>query len=566
MRRRSQLGWSSGSSGAIYGGGGTGAKRPLVLVAIVVVAFVAVFLLITRACNTASCDKPYCASDRSIAVPEGYERVTSIFEYKSKETVPAGNNVNVLLPLTKPTTDGRNLSFYSYDEVSKSWSPVTSALLDPSGKQVSATLSTTPPVLTVLKRLLPAGHVVAYLPHDGVLHPDAIGRVTIVHTRDFKPAADGAITGTVTTARNDQGPSDRAAVAFYPSIWADSTDKAAIPIVTTILSSSSNRSTHVQQIMRLVTEGNLAGIDIAYLDLPPATRASFTLFVTELAQQLHGQNKTLTLTLPAPQKTPERIDDGAYDWAELGKAADILQMTPYRDQGTYRMVMPEILQFITNSVQANKVVLTVTPFATEKTTDGLFAIPLTTAMTTATKMGVTSGALITNSTVEIAATNLNENENLSGLRWAPEAACVAFTYRQNGARTVWIENFFSIGFKLEFIPRFKLGGVAVEDARQATELGNIWPALVPFITSGQPVLLQPNPEDLRLQWKASKGAVEGGTKGVVKWATPAEAGPYTITLTVSDGVAQFQNEIPVSVQPKTAPGTPSATVTATAGR
>jgi hypothetical protein len=129
---------------------------------------------------------------------------------------------------------------------------------------------------------------------------------------------------------------------------------------------------------------------------------------------------------------------------------------------------------------------------------------------------------------------------------------------------VWIENFFSVGFKLEFINRFKLGGVGVEDASDNLYLGNIWPALLPFISGGQPILVQPNPKDLQPQWKASKGSIEDTTRGSVKWLTPAEPGNYTINLTLSDGISLFESEIAVDVQGKDrtpVPGSPSASPT-----
>lgn len=561
MRRNSQLPWNSQRSGAIYGGGGRGNGRLFVLAAIVVGVVVVGWFVYRSAFGTEECTKPYCATGKSITIPEGYERVTAIFEYRGKQAVPAGSDVKVSLPLSKPTTDGRNLSFYGYDPDSKSWSPITPALLDPQGRQVQATLASTPAVLAVLKRLLPAGHVIAYVGHNARMHQDAVGRVTILHTRDFKPTTDGTLAGELTTVRNDPAPGDRAPVAWYPTVSVDATDKASIPVMTAILSSSASRTNHVQQIVKKVVDSQLAGIDIAYFDLRVEDRTAFTLFVTELANGLHAQNKVLTLLLPAPQKSPERVDEGAYDWAELGKAADILQIAPYRDQGTYRLVMPEILQYLTKIVEPSKLVLTVSPYATEKSAEGAFQpMPLTQAMTIATKMGA-RGTLTTSAVVAIAGTNIDqETENLSGVRWSPEAACVAFTYKSNGARTVWIENFFSIGFKLEFIPRFKLGGVAVEDASGEIALGNIWPALIPFITSGQPVLLQPNPKDLAPVWdSAGKGTLEGGQRGVVKWSTPAEPGNYVISLTLSDGVAQFRNEIPVTVQAKAATGTPGPT-------
>ena len=97
----------------------------------------------------------------------------------------------------------------------------------------------------------------------------------------------------------------------------------------------------------------------------------------------------------------------------------------------------------------------------------------------------------------------------------------------------------------------------MEDASDDIYLGNIWTALVPYISSGQPILLQPNPQDLQPKWSTSKGTFEDSRKGYITWSTPAEAATYTITLTLSDGVALFQSELPANVQARDA-GTPVA--------
>jgi len=549
---RRQRSVASNSGGFL--GGGHGYRRLLALGAVAVGILLAGVFLVSSLFGGDSCDSVYCATSKSPALPEGYELVSKVYEFNAAQTaVPPGTEARVLLPLRAPTADGRNLAFYRYVEETGAWEPLGAALLEPGGEAVSATFPEPPPVVAVLRRLLPAGHVVAYLPPNTALHPEAEGRVTVVHSFDFAPGSDGSIVGELSAI-----PGANTAFAFYPVISASAANRGTVPIVSNILADRQNRSRHVQEIVRLVAERQLAGIDIAYLDLPPDQRTSFSLFISELGQALRANGKVLTLTLPSPIKVQDRIDEGAYDWQELGKSADILQIWPYRDQSTYRRDMPAIIEYLLGRVEPSKLVLTVTPYATEKTLNGLSTMTVADAMSIATRLDVQSGSdqkIETGSNVLIVATNIDKDENLSGILWDPRTASVGFTYKADGPRTVWIENFFSIGFKLEYIYRYKLGGVAVEDASDNVYLGNIWNALVPFIASGQPVLMQPNPADLVPFWKPpEKGSYDGGERagqrGSVRWATPSEPGTYTISLRLSDGVNLFENEITVTVQPR----------------
>lgn len=568
MNRRSsgsRLPWGGSSSGGLYGGSArSGPGRPLLLGGILLGLAVLAFLAYSRLCGGGGCNTDYCASGQKLATPEGYEFVSKVFELNpKKDPAPGDANALVQLPLKNPTTDQRSLSFYQYVEATKTWETLAPAILDPQGKMATATLQETPAIIAVMRRLLPSGHVAAYLPHNAPLHRDAAGKVTMVHTFDFTPQADGAITGELSSITSD------GSFAFYPVISVKAGDKGAIPAVVSILGDAVTRSNHVLKIVNLVNEKKLGGINIAYMDLPADQRTAYTLFISELSQQLHSQNKLLTLTVPSPIVVQGRIDEGAYDWVELGKAADVLAIAPLRDQSTYRTDMARVLEHLTGLVKPSKLLLTVTPYATVKTVDGIETLRLADAMARAARMSIGAGSdeqIVAGSVVEIVGTNIDREENLSGIVWQAETATVAFTYKSGTPRTVWIENFFSVGFKLELVPRFKLGGVAVENASDDVYLGNIWAALVPFISSGQPILMQPNPADLLPRWTVSKGTIEGGEragqKGRIKWSTPAEPGTYTIKLTLSDGSYYFENEVAVTVQPREA-RTPAATVTAT---
>lgn len=548
-RRGGQLPWGTRGSRSVYDTGHQTPVGRLLVLGAIVLGVVLLGAYVVMNAFGGSCSDEYCPADEDLAPPEGYERVTKVYAYNEDHgPLPEGQPLQIALPLTERTPGGTNLNFFRYVPEGDRWEPLGAAAVDVEGKTASATLPSAPRYVAVLRRLSEAGHVVAYLP-PGVttLHPDAVGKVTILHTRDYAPSSDGTIQGSRSDINPGQG------VEWYPSIWADGSTQGMIPIVSTILATPESRSKHVQDIVRVANEGAFEGIDIAYLDLPPTERTNFTLFVAELAGELHKQNKKLSLTLPVPQKTPAQIDEGAYDWEQLGKSADILQIAPFREQGKFRQVMPEILQYLTERVDPKKLVLTVSPYAVETSADGIQVMTLADAMAIATRMSLVVGnenRVETNSNVQVVGVNIDRNENLTGVSWSTDAASVFFTYKQGSGRTVYIENFFSLGFKLELIPRFGLGGVAVEDASGNEYLGNIWTALNPFIATGQPVLMQPNADDLAPKWFVSDGSSEGGNQGVIRWATPSEPGTYTVRLTLSDGVALFQNEMQVQVQAK----------------
>ncbi len=516
----------------------------VLLLAGIVLGLVVVSAFILGVIGGGSCQEQYCPTEADAPLPSGYAQVSDVFELRQPPPeLPEGAEYELEIALRSPTSDPRNLVLFALDE-DGTWRPLGNAVLSGEGSRARATVSELPKTVVVLRRISPAGHLIAYLPHGAGLHPAAAERATIVHTVDFRPAADGTVEGTPTSLP----PLENA--AWIPTIRASATDTGTLANVDAILVSPESRSTHVNAILQLVRDLDAEGIDIAYLDLRPDLRASFALFVLELSQALHKDGKLLTLTLPPPvQLADGSMDEGAYDWRALGEAADVLQLTPFRDQRLYRLQMPDILEYLKTLVPAEKLVLTVTPYATEAADGELRTLRLADAMriAAAIQQPDAEGPIEPNQNVEIVAPNIDRNEGLSGVVWDPNTATVSFSYRQNGNRTVWIENVFSVSFKLELVSQHRLGGVAVEDASADPLLGDIWPAIASFADTGQPQLRQPNGEELVPRWSASGGTIEGGQRGRATWTAPPQPGSYTITLQLSDGVYRFENSVSVSV-------------------
>ncbi|HET7738690.1 MAG TPA: glycosyl hydrolase family 18 protein [Tepidiformaceae bacterium] len=514
-----------------------------------VLGLVVLGFFVYRMFFTGGCSDLYCEADDEIAAPGGFEFATALYE-RTGEPPAEGSAVYLEVPLASEEGDNRSLAFFGYDSSTASWQALTAASEVADTTDVSGTLATTPQYIAVLRRLSKAGQVVAYLDAGATLHGDAAGRITILHTRDFTPLGDGNLAGIATTVTRDPS------FEFVPSISANAAN--GLPVVTSLLGSGTQRSAHVRAIVATADAAQLDGVDIAYLDLPADQRASFTLFVIELAQALHGKGKILTLTLPAPAKSAQGYNEGAYDWAELAKHADLVQLLPYPDPGSFRLDVPGLFEYLTSRVDPARLVMTVTPLATEKAPDGtLRAMTIVEAMTIASRLQIDATALEVNNNYSVVGVNIDKAARRSGVSWSPETATVFFTYDDGGGRTVYIENVFSVGFKLEYIPRFELGGVAIQDASGNPYLGNIWPALIPFIETGTPSLAQPNPADLAPVWDKTGGTLDANTRGTARWTAPAQPGTYSIFLILSDGVALFQNELTVTVQPRQQPGTSS---------
>ncbi|MBN9493682.1 hypothetical protein J0H33_10105 [bacterium] len=553
-RRQGPRGWDDGLRGRRRRSGG----QVAVLIGVGLAVVIVLWLIISKACaGGGGCDKYYCVSGQHFEAPQGYSFASDIFEYnKSKGAPPQGQAPSVQLPLKDAKPDARNLSFFQYDSASHVWEPLAPANVAPGSSVAQGVLNPMPAIIAVLQRTSPGGAVVAYLPHNGTLAPDAVGKITILHTLDFTPAADGSVSGQLSNVTPD------GSFQWMPVVSAGNSIPGTVQTVQTVLASAASRTQQVQAIVTAVQDSKLAGVDIAYQDLTVNERSSFTLFIQELAEKLHNAHKQLTLTVPPPVVTANRVDEGAYDWAALGQAADLIELAPYRDQGTYRQAMPQILQYIGTKVHpSSKVVLTVSPYASEKSDAGITTLTIAQAMAIASQIQVNVSPgqpVLSGRKVIVSGVNIDKSDGRSGIVWQPETACVAFTYEQEGGRTVWIENFYSIGFKLAYIGQYQLGGVAVDDASNNELLGNIWTAIVPYISSGEPILRQPNPKDLQPTWDVSNGQWQDTLKGEISWSTPAQPGAYTIKLTLSDGIAKFQNQVSVDVIASNATATTTA--------
>jgi hypothetical protein len=468
--------------------------------------------------------------------PAGWEILSRLYELKTGE-VEGGAALTVDLD-TRPADD-RNLALYTYED--GQWRRLAPATLVSDGTAAQGEVSSLPQNVAVLRRTTPGVQVAGWLPLDAEMDPEAARTLTVLHPLDFVPAADGILLGTGRPRPEDS------ALRVLPTVRALGPPESEA--VDTVLASPELRQAHIDDILRVVGEGAYDGIDIDYRAVSPTRGADFTQFVVDLADALHREGRSLTLTLPLPVQQAAGWDTGPYDWQALGQAVDAIELVPEPDQSLYYQRMEDALGFLTQQVDRSKLVLVMSPFSHEKGGEGIKALLLSQALGLAsTLVARTEGDIRPQDQVTIVGPNIYQEEGASGLFWDDEALAVSFSYPgEGGARTVWIENGFSVAFKLDLVRRFQLGGVAVEDVSLAAAGPNIWAPIEELADSGNVTLVKPNGPLLKPYWEASEGTLDGGAQGAVVWTAPAP-GTYEVTLVVSDGVVRVGQRLSLEVK------------------
>jgi spore germination protein YaaH len=479
-------------------------------------------------------------------LPPGLAAASQYIEFETNEAIP----VTIALPLTVDVSGDAILGFYSH--LDGRWQRIAESQVMPSQEFASqgclgsstttgsglvscGDFSAVPRNLAVLQVLAQTYTVAASLPAGATLHSDA--RPNIVSPRDFSPASDGSVVGSATTVDTS------GSVQLMPTIVGSSTDTAAV--VDDILADESLRSLHVQQIVTLVEDGGFDGVDLEYSAVDAALGSQFTAFVSALADALGQSGHRLSLTLPPPGD-----QRSAYDWKRLGELVDYIKVLPFADPVAYWDNMPDGIAALTQDVAPQKILLVVNPFSIE-TGDVARAIGYQNAMLLASRAVVREpdnpDDIVSGATVRLVAESLDEAEGASPMAWDDRAAAVAFSIGGTDRRRIYIENSYSVGFKLELVQAYGLGGVAVSDASAQSDVANVWGRVNELVITSTVSLRRPSETMLVPIWQAPGGGDLGAGAGTsATWIAPS-AGTYALVLVVSDGDRRFGQEISVVV-------------------
>lgn len=138
---------------------------------------------------------------------------------------------------------------------------------------------------------------------------------------------------TLSKKNNAENPTWRAAMTgtrIIPTVQNTTSNGFDGTATQTMLASATSREAHAQAITQLVINQVYDGIDIDYENVPTASRAQFTAFLTTLGSKLHAIGKKLSVSVYAKASDAENwTGAGAEDWPAIGGVADSVKIMAY---------------------------------------------------------------------------------------------------------------------------------------------------------------------------------------------------------------------------------------------
>ena len=311
----------------------------------------------------------FCA----VSLPADYTLGSQVFSLAQQGTPPGHFTVSVTA-LSGAGTDAGALQLFVWDASAARWEFVTGGA-DDTGT-ITADLTYLPRCVTILRESDTARRLGLSLgPADQV--PDSL---TATQGRIFPGSLRPTVTGALQVVL-PPGVQTRSGYAVLPLIQ-NFDDPAVIDhsTVEQILMTPTLRSEHARQIAAFALSDAYTGVAVDYRAVVPDLRDSYTAFITELADLLRGENRTLTVMVPVPQldAVGAVIDTGGYDWHALGLAADEIVITAPLDPRAFvsGALVDQVLGWATTVVARNKLTLGLSASSVEEQNDTLVPVSL----------------------------------------------------------------------------------------------------------------------------------------------------------------------------------------------
>jgi hypothetical protein len=350
----------------------------------------------------------------------------------------------------------------------------------------------------------------------GVWHEDA-AELTEAIVSTARLEADGELAGTPAEL-----PDDLANQILAVTNVGDAVESEALAA---LLADEAAQTGHIEAIVAMAEP--FVGVNLNYQGAAADQQAAFATFVQNLATALVAQEKTLTLTLPAPEAAA--LDGLDEQWSALGSIADKIYLQLPLDPHAYGAdgTVDQLLTWATDHIDRRKLVALLP-------TDPVMQVDGTWTALTAEEQLAHFGELELADDAEQfepeTAVEVTLSGDVSPIEWDETAAAYRYTV---GDEAVWLVHPSTVVARLETAVAHNLQGVAFTtpvqplDAAQADDPALVWTIL--------------DSED-------NVVVTESGSATSFSWAGSTEPGEFTLQVDFVSGAATSSlGTLPITV-------------------
>ena len=478
-------------------------------------------------------------------------------------------NVTLSIPIPNDAEPHEALDLYGWDGQSWFWLPSQVIAHD---ELVVANIDSPPGNLyvAVMQTSAPVPLVAAELPTATALPGEAAQTLTEINPVGLYLGEEGELVMRATTLLK---PSDSYIVIPTIRNWnGDNTVRSEA--LDEVLTNAPLREKHIAAIADFVFMQGYPGIELDYRRINPDLRDSYTLFVTELAEEMHQSGRLLSVRVERPtQLTANWWDTGPYDWLALGEKADAIKVPVSFEPPAFVADGPveQMLKWAAGQVNRYKLQLILSVRGVEQVNGGLRPVAYSDALAPLSHIAMQDAQDLVDpgAPVTFALTALDQT---SGINFDESIQTYWFSYtdEQGNQHTIWLENEASLAHKLQVLARYNLRGVTLEHLIAPDNDPQIW-TVARNHRNGTLALQQ---TEFAVVWQVHSAA--GGklmettgdlSQPEIVWEAPETPGAYEMSVVIAaDGQPVSEGEAAVFnvAEPTPTPtNTPTPTPTPT---
>lgn len=493
----------------------------------------------------------HCGPD----LPPGYALASPVYSLARQGTPPA--RLTLTITALPQAAEHGDIEMRTWNANTQVWEFVAAS--QDAGGAYFAELPYTPRCVALLRRTGEPHRVGLALDLPDQFNPDVFAANPQLYWGRLRPTLTGALD--VVLAR---GPQTGQGYDVIPLIQ-NFDDPSVVDTATIrhILENPAIRAEHARQIAAFaLTDDGYTGVAIDYRAVPLELREAYGRFISDLANLLHGQGRTLAVIVPAPRADPggDQWDTGGYDWAALGRAADSLVITGPLDPAAYAPdgAVDRLLAWAATRVSRSTLMLGLSAASVEDTGDGLLApTTLEQALGYLGELVVDpAGDIMPGQTVAVQLVHpagvtaeflTDETTQTPGIRYRGAGGAIL--------RTMWITDARALAFRMARAAGHDLGGVFVRNLMVPGVAPNLADALLSYRLETPDAAPT---SDLALEWVVRSGEavvaqVPGQLNQPFTFDTWERPGPLTIEARVAGRVVGSQTITVVQPEPTNTP-------------